>query len=440
MALAAATVWEVRTTGAATNGGGFNASRDAVNGVDYSQQDAAQLALTDLAMAQSSTTLTSVTGGFTHAMEGNIIYIASGTNFIAGYYEIVTYTNANTVVLDRTAATAGAGSAGVGNVGGGSNHPDTIRASVVAGNKIYIQNGTYVRVGANDYVLTVSVSGTAGNKIRWIGYITNHTTVPTGTNRPVLSAANTVTNALVFGSTTGNSYENLICYDATSDGIVGSGTGNIFINVRSYSHGGDGWYIDSDNAMINCESDNNSQEGLNDSGSGDLYVYYCYFHDNTNSGFSPDTNAADVDMIGCISESNSGHGFDQVGTSNETRMFNCLAYNNTGATSDGFVFTSTSADLSFTILMNNSAVDNGRYGFNSITATSGYSMGHFDFNNYNGNGTAGLNNITAGPNDNTNDPQFTNAAAGNFTLLSSDTALLAKGFPNGSIGGGGAVV
>ena len=55
MALSTGIVWEVRTTGALDNGGGFN---PASSGVDYSQQNSAELSLTD-GDCDGSTTLTS---------------------------------------------------------------------------------------------------------------------------------------------------------------------------------------------------------------------------------------------------------------------------------------------------------------------------------------------------------------------------------------------
>ena len=83
MALAATTVWEVRSTGNDNNGGGYNT---AAGTTDYSQQNSPQLGLTDLATpGAGSTTLTSAVGGFTAAMVGNIIQILSGTNFTAGF-------------------------------------------------------------------------------------------------------------------------------------------------------------------------------------------------------------------------------------------------------------------------------------------------------------------------------------------------------------------
>ena len=155
MAIAATTVWEVRTTGNAGNGGGFNEDR---GGTDYSQQDTAELSLTDLA-CESNTTLTSATGGFTSAMVGNIIYIASGTNAAAGYYEITAYTDTNTVTIDRTCADDGDMTAGVGKVGGALVHPHSAAADFVAGNKFWIKVGTYTPLGAYAFVISLTRSG-----------------------------------------------------------------------------------------------------------------------------------------------------------------------------------------------------------------------------------------------------------------------------------------
>ncbi len=76
-----------------------------------------QLRLTDLAMVKDNTTLTSVIGGFTDAMVGQLIYISGGTNFIVGWYTIATYVDTNEVTLNKTAATKGDGSVGVGAMG-----------------------------------------------------------------------------------------------------------------------------------------------------------------------------------------------------------------------------------------------------------------------------------------------------------------------------------
>jgi len=136
-------VWEFRpTAGDSEAGGGYDSSAGTT---DYSNQDSAQLQLTDLATpGAASTTLTSVTGGFTDAMVGNYIQIRSGTNFQTGFYRVTVRTDTNTVTLDRTASSGGAGSGGAGDLGGAL---DILTdafiedATVfVAGAKIYIKN------------------------------------------------------------------------------------------------------------------------------------------------------------------------------------------------------------------------------------------------------------------------------------------------------------
>lgn len=109
-------VWRVRIAASDTNGGAFDSSISGA-GTDYSDSDIPILSLTDLATSGAVATITSAIGGFTAAMVGNAIYIASGTNFTVGTYFILSVTDANTAVLDRVCAT-GAGSAGGGKVGG----------------------------------------------------------------------------------------------------------------------------------------------------------------------------------------------------------------------------------------------------------------------------------------------------------------------------------
>jgi hypothetical protein len=70
----------------------------------------------DFACAQNSTTLTSASGGFSQWMINYYIQITGGTNFIVGYYQITGFTNATTITLASSPATAGAGSSGTGHI------------------------------------------------------------------------------------------------------------------------------------------------------------------------------------------------------------------------------------------------------------------------------------------------------------------------------------
>src|SRR3954451_13297180 len=96
MAISAGTVWEVRTGGSDSNGGLFT-SGQAGAGTDYSQQDAAQLSLTDV-VTDGTTTVTSAVGGFTAAMIGN------GINIAGTCYMIATRSSTNTITVDRVIA------------------------------------------------------------------------------------------------------------------------------------------------------------------------------------------------------------------------------------------------------------------------------------------------------------------------------------------------
>jgi hypothetical protein len=414
MALSASTVWEVRTAGDAANGGGYT-----TGGTDYSQQDAAQLSLTDLACLDTSTNLTSVTGGFTSAMVGNIIYIASGTQFTAGYYEIKTYVDTNTITIDRTAAVSGQNAtAGVGKVGGATNHPNTISAVVLSGNVIYIKAGTYQPVGANAYVATITVGGSAPAFIDWIGYNTTRTDEPTGNNRPLLDANSAATRVLYIPTAGGNRFQNLRMANSTAEalgGLSGFSAINTYRNCRITNAGGRGLYSYSSQTFVGCEIDNNGSAGVQITGGsnrGPLMIS-CYVHDNAGTG-AAGTSTGSVSASNCVFDSNAGHG---VTTDVIMNLDNCIAYKNTGATSDGFSWTSSTATSAR--IYNCSSVSNGRYGFSS----SGGKAQYFDFNNYYGHGTE-VNGFVLGANDTGDvDPKFNDPDNGDFTLQSGSPCL-----------------
>lgn len=99
------------------------------------------LSVTDAACA-NSTTLTSVTGGFTSAMIGERIIISGGTNFAPGRwngtYFITGVTNSNTVTLDRNPTNGGNATGGTANVGS---------AFVVKGCTVEADDGFHDRKG-----------------------------------------------------------------------------------------------------------------------------------------------------------------------------------------------------------------------------------------------------------------------------------------------------
>ena len=97
MALNASTVWECRTTGNDTNGGGYDPS--VAGGADLSQADVPAYAVVD-AVANGTTTVTSASANFQTNVVGNIAYIAGA------WYLVTARTSATAIVTDRVVATA----------------------------------------------------------------------------------------------------------------------------------------------------------------------------------------------------------------------------------------------------------------------------------------------------------------------------------------------
>ena len=187
MAISGSTVWEIRTTGNQANGGGF-ADLDPGTSVDYSQQDSAQLALTDCKHPAGSATLTSETGGFTAAMVGNVLRVVSGTNFYSDWYQITAYVSGNEITVDSSlGSSANTTGDGVVNVGGafllGGNLDYDWPKALVKGNTVYIQAGTYSVENTMDLATTPELT----SPINFYGYKVARGDNPTGTDRPLIA-------------------------------------------------------------------------------------------------------------------------------------------------------------------------------------------------------------------------------------------------------------
>lgn len=157
MPIAATAQWEVRNGGSANNGGFYVSG-----GTDYSQQNAAQYALTGVTTSGATDTL--LTSSASSDMVGNGARIVSGTNFTAGFYQIIAVVAGVSIQLDRVCATA-AGSAGVVNVGGAISKLGDAGSAFVAGNKIWVK-GSFTLTAID----TVSATGTITLPITIEGY------------------------------------------------------------------------------------------------------------------------------------------------------------------------------------------------------------------------------------------------------------------------------
>lgn len=297
MALAASTIWDCNASATAANvcGGAFNplnTGNSGGPGLDYTSINnnanypAALYTFTDLQTSNGTSatpTVTSSGHSFVGNDCGNILHINSGGSFTAGWYEIVS-TSAGAATLDRACASIASTSGGTYHVGGALSLGDATDATAlkaaVAGNKIYIKNGTY-SFGAG---ATCNVSATAGTTSAYItleGYNSTHGDRPVDSTRPLLNCATVIL---------GNSWS------ALSLQWVGTVAGDMF------QTGARGYFADclfknkttsaSQSAALaanycsfnRCEFVSYNGHGLKHNSWGSAFD--CYFHDSLNGVFN----------------------------------------------------------------------------------------------------------------------------------------------------------
>jgi parallel beta-helix repeat protein len=422
MALSSSTVWEIRATGNAANGGGF---RLGAPGTDYSQQDAPQLTVTDAA-ATGTTTLTSTTGGFTAAMVGNILQITGGT-LTAGFYEITAFTDTNTVTLDRS---PGSGSGSTVRVGGALTLSTASLAAVVAGNTVWVRNGNYTLANAT---LTPPSAGTPPASIAIKGY---------NTVRGDLDAVNNFTNYPAITKTAGTEAiwtlsgngTKLFNFVLDGGGLATHGvnaTGNA-VSVRNCRAAGCtvfgflGNSAGSPITFLRCRATaQNTGGGFSLTGS---QARGCRADGNPGIGF---TTAASGLIVDSVADGNASHGISAGST---THLRGNVCHNNSV---DGIRLTAAAAAMS--LIENNILSSNGGYGLNYTGGGAVSEAPNCAHNAYFNNTSGERSNIPAGGGDVTLTANpFVNAAAGDFSLNNTaggGMACRAAGTP-GVIAGG----
>lgn len=431
-AIGASTVWRVRVSGANTNGGGYDSTIAGAT-TDYTDQDAAQLTLTDV-VTIGNTTVTSLTGGFTTAMIGNCIRIA-GDN----YYFITARANTNSITVDRNTGTAVAQSAKVGGafatldnfwIGGSITLP-SITTPLAPGHTVYVRGSGSDSPGSDDYTYPASVysmlpnGDTTNGRIQIIGY----------NGRPRMNYSGlmayqaqylTIENLYLFvnGSAAYPTY-----------GFASGGSGVYAKNIKVDTNGINDVFGLIVNSAIGCYITNNSGTTSLSSGSRGIYLnqyggiaYGNFVEKQRGTGIEQLTNSISS-MVNNIISSNTSNcmiGSSAGGSYGSTIMGN-TCYSNGG---DGLNIPDKRDALNMTAI-NNIFSNNGGYGINSPSTTPAF-KGFFDYNDFYLNTSGAYNNITAGTHDLTLNPQFTNAAGGNLAI---GTNLKAQGYPGAFTGG-----
>lgn len=429
MTTGATTIWRVRTGGNNANGGGYDPAISGA-GTDYSQQDAAQLSLTDIAC--TGTTVTSVTGGFTAAMIGNAIWLTGG-GATAGAYFITARASTNSITVDRT---PGSITAGNGKVGGAWADPWTnVLTNAVAGNQIWVRGSGTNKPTVDDYARTGFVQMNMGD-------LTNGMIKFIGENgKPRLAS-----NGLMFFNSGYLWFENMYI---STNGTNYSGYG--VMNMPNSSPTGC-------NYLIDCVLDQNGYDismassswvlirsevtNIPGTGSGSSYaldgtsfgmqILFTNIHDTIANGVRLDNrlgnHIADSIIAKC---KNDGLTWDNHSQATDSGANSCINVTIDGNLGDGVHYNGTSALQEATML--NNIISNhtgvGKYGVNvpfGTLTTNDATKGYFDYNAYYGN-TTDVHTISKGANDITGtDPQYGAQATEGYNI---GTNLKAKGYP-----------
>jgi hypothetical protein len=330
MALSAGTVWEVRTTGNDLNGGGFVAT-----GTDYSQQDSAQKSGADLAIhASTNTDVLPTAAGVSADDVGNLIQIASGTGWTAGFYEIKSI-QGSYWRLDRSPSAAGNANLATYKMGGAMASPGMITGQTASSHRVYIKAGTYTITSATTNISGGCMSATASVVV---GYSTNRTLTNTDT-KPYLVLNAGVSSATMCGGT--SLFINLSLDGASQTSSRGCSSAAWQIYAANFTNSA------FSAVTVNCEAVGCSTQAACNSAA----TYFTVGHGNSSYSFTGG--------VFNVAYGNSVSGFGL----NQNAAICCVSYGNIGGTSDGF-----SASGSGSVLaINCVAESNGRHGFSIST-------------------------------------------------------------------------
>lgn len=400
MALSANTVWEVRTAGNDTNGGGFVTG---AAGVDYSQQngkrtgaDVTNISTTD-AVANGTTNIQSATANFDANIVGNIIYLQGGTGALTNVWRQVTArVDAQNITVDASVA---AGTGITMNIGGALASLGMVGLSAtVGGMVVHVKAGSYAIGSASN-----NISGGCFSQVATIHIFGYNTTRFDFGTRPVLTAGAINTFTVIATAGVVANIEIDCASRAASRGINSTINGSGAIYACKVSNAtNNGFNNGSLSVAFLCEATGCSgQPAFSAFG----YCWGCVAHDNTVTGFGGNGTR----YVSCISESNSGASSDGFTSGSAMTIENCIAYNNGR---DGYRFSAGGSQI-----LDSIAESNVGTGINLGSLVGQMAVNCATF----GNGTAitntGVASFTQGAITGTSS-FFTNAAGGDFTLNS----------------------
>ena len=374
MSIDAAVVWEIRTDGAQTNGGGF---KTGASGVDYSQQAAAQWALNPVTSAAITATMVNANA---HAdMVGNICRVVSGTNATLGWYEIISVNTGVDITVDRNWC-SGVCVDGVVNIGGafafgGSLDNDFFASGAkVAGHQVWVRGGTHT-LGE---ITQPSVNGSSTATSQLLGYNATRGDNPIEDDRPLIDCG-----GFRFGFDLGPNYwwniKNLRFISAQNGYTFSAASFGYCVNVKvENTSTGSAFSTGQGTQVVGCEAIANYSTASGFYGNNYTSFVGCYacgsFYGFLLSGQGSLAISCVVDTC---------HDGFYVG-SGGGKVINCTA---TGCETGINIFGN------YLAIVNNILYSN----YNGIKSGSAFTNSYFDYNCYYNNGTDVIN-VTKGEN------------------------------------------
>jgi len=396
--------------------------------IDYSQGTAAIVHSTD-GVSSASTTFTTATGGITKVMVGNLLHMisATGADEVVGWYEVVSVTDANTMVLDRTSGTYTAADFYIGGALSFNSTLDDEAFEISVAT-----NGTgafhwFTKTGFTlGEAINIGAAGATRQPIAIEGYQTLRGDVPTGSNRPTIDRG---ANAFTI---TGASWDaiNLIHTgtSAVSFSITSITRNSKFINTSTTANLNALTTSSTNNTLIDSEFISYRGRSFVPQASGTV-VIGCYFHDS-DTGIISATGAQSMQMVNSIIADNVSFALNSTVSLNaQYNIMNCTIFGVSTPRGTGWNILT----ASYLARIFNSII----YGFvTGIThADTLQAACYGDYNNFYNNTTDVNANWYKGVNDIALDPGFTDVTllTGSSATSSTNVLTVGSGTPFGDV-------
>lgn len=398
----------VDTGGSVTNSGSTDTNAASLTG-------AAATAVTTVITLDGAPNLSGlITSGATQSS----IYLGQATNANQKIFWITAFDNTLKTVTVNVAPTGIVSSSWA--IGG--RHVLTnasIEGTVRAGDTVIFNNTPASRTGSS------WTFRNAGDSTSGFAKITGKSGV-----RPVLNTTNAATGVITLAMCW---VENL---EVTSGalGIMNAASGAVIYNVKISNCPNGGASSTGGNRFINCEVTGASSFGFSSTGTLNVTYIGCYIHDNTGDGIQI-TGLSSPTIINCIIDTNGGRGIlyssaNVAPVALRLTLQGCTIYGNGDSGLEV-----TDAD-SVVIMINNIFQDNGNaageYNVEWVAGDADFTSSHF--NNCYFKSSNNLLGLTPNSTEIITDPQFINAASGDFRIKVTSPCR-ATGTPGAFLGG-----